>query len=91
MNNKPTYDIASLPDLPEDWKCEVHVTDPDVIHISKPDCGAISINFRNRSIEGGWCAPFATAANRKAVAGRGWQAKLVNIAIAQYKEIWGIG
>jgi hypothetical protein len=89
MNNKPTYDIASLPDLPDGWKYEAHCTEPDVLHVEWVGHGAVSINFGNRSIETGWCIPYCNMKNKKNVSGRGWQAKLVNVAVEQLREAWG--
>ncbi len=76
-----SFDLSQLPALPEGWCYEPHAFDSDVIHIVWLDHGVVSLHFRRRIIEYGWCIPYQQSGFRDA--GRGWKDRLVRAAIAR--------
>lgn len=80
--------FSKLPKLPEGWHYEQHSGYPEVVHIVWPSNGAMSVDFKQRTLAGGWCRPAAPGRSETLREGRGWKEKLIGDAVARFQAIF---
>lgn len=80
--------IQDLPILPDGWKYEQGAAGDYLVHVVWPDHGAMSIDFKNRSMSTGWCSPGRDPRTKKNFLGNGWKAALVAEAINRLRAAW---
>lgn len=73
--------INNLPPLPDGWHYECHSFDSDVVHVTWPGRGVVSIHFKRRTIGLGWCIPSPARRDATLPSGKGWKDKLVLDAV----------
>jgi hypothetical protein len=77
-----------MPELPDGWSYEQGSAGDYIVHIVWPKHGAMSLDFKNRSMGPGWCSPRRASHDEKAYAGRSWKTDFVNEAVNRLRAAW---
>lgn len=74
--------MDNLPQLPDGMHYEPHGFDANVVHVVRPDHGAVSIHWKRRTLATGWMIPHPVSRDSEAKSGRGWKEALVAEAVS---------
>lgn len=74
--------MDKLPQLPDGMHYEPHAHEAHVVHVVRPDHGAVSIHWKRRTLAPGWTIPHPDHRSAEVRGGRGWREGLVAEAVS---------
>lgn len=77
--SKSTIDQAPLPD---GWVAEQHPSFPEVVVLTRPNGGYVSIDMQKRIFSPGYCRPHFPMSGAATYEGPAWKSRIVVEAIA---------
>ena len=73
--------------IPTGWTVERHPVNSAVYHLVREDKGTVSINFKERSFDLGWCDGKGARALYSSHRGHQWMERLLRDAIFHLKDV----